>query len=66
MGSVILIYQLNYDVDSSRADDLESLFYMLMHLLTGELPWKLSGKRSLKFSDVAEMKNMNTPDSLWP
>jgi len=54
----------------SRADDLESLFYLIMFLLNGQLPWldkKAIFDRSqrLTFNRTREIKSQSF-DKLWP
>lgn len=54
----------------SRADDMESLFYLLAFLLNGELPWLTSSAiknkvERLSFVDIRRMKSNKSVDDLW-
>lgn len=56
----------NTHIAQSRADDLESLFYMLMFMFYGELPWKARHSKANDFDDILDAKLNHTPKSLWP
>ena len=45
---------------------MESLFFMLMFLLYGELPWKPKYLKANDFEDILETKLLSNPSSLWP
>jgi len=50
----------HYGVEQSRRDDLESLCYVLIYLLKGELPWQRVDKRNEKDEEILKCK-VNTP-----
>lgn len=53
-------------IEQSRRDDLESLSYVLLYLLRGDLPWKgLAAKtKKEKYQKIMECKKIYTPEML--
>ena len=43
-------------IEQCRADDLEALFYMLMLLYHGELPWKVKYNSAANFDIIKQYK----------
>ena len=50
----------------SRRDDLESIGYLLLYLLLGNLPWqgKVSHSKDDKYYKIREIKKQTTPEQL--
>jgi serine/threonine protein kinase len=53
-------------IEQSRRDDLESLGYVLVYLMKGELPWNgIKAKNKMeKYKKIMEKKIETTPDIL--